>query len=188
MSLPAFISAINDHLAGSLPAGKGCRLYGLGQSILRKIGSEEQLMPCVMDNNGEYKYIGVDDLDTVALYHKCTSVSTQVKATNAVGDELGDLVDTYTNSIVIYLDRTKARISEYDLLLHIQSNMPTGFKAQPYKNNIVRLTGANMNSRAIFEREYKGTTTALPAEKVLFEINYTIESIFKKNCFDKCLF
>lgn len=185
MSVSTFIKQINEKLEPLFEKWTGSVLHGYTQSMIRKKGNEVELLPAVVDKNGEGKYVGPDDTNPVSLYHKLNNLNSTVR-NNGVGDSLGDILNTYQNSMVVFLDRKKTNLLPDELLLYIQANFPERLKIAPYKNITIKFTGVILNSRAVFEREFQGTAFKLPNEKTLFEINYTIESLFSKECFNKC--
>lgn len=185
MSVTSFIQEINKHLTPSFKKWTGTKLYGYTQLMLKKRGNEYDLLPAEVDKKGEGTYVGPDDTSPISLYHKLNNLNSSVRS-NGTGDSLGDQVNLYQNSMVVFVDRTKTGLLPDELLLHIQANFPEKLRIQPYKNITIKFTGVLLNSRAVFERDFQGSTFKLPNEKTLFEINYTIESMFDKNCFNNC--
>lgn len=180
-----FIYSINNQLRDLLEEWPGAALHGRAESITRTAGSEQETLPCLVGKNGELTYIGIDDVHPLIAYHKVNVIAPQVRTTG-YGDRLGDQVNTYQNSLIIYFDRKRIGLIPEDLILYIQSNFPEKITLEPFKNIIIRFTGAVLNARVVFNEEYEGASFFLPAEKSFFKINYSIESVFTKDCFKKC--
>ena len=87
---------------------------------------------------------------------------------------------------IVLLPESVTKIFPEELFLFLQANFPEEIRSNPYKKVFIRTTNVILNSQQIFSAEYAGSNFLLPAEKSLFQINYTIESTFKKDCFAKC--
>lgn len=180
MSLSKLIQEVNEPLIECLPDGV---VYGLAQSMVRKVGTELETLPAVVNHDGEGKYVGVDDDFGVIVYHK--SLSIVCREVKGHGD-FNDIVNTYTNCMIVYLDRKRLSIRADQLLLLIQAVFPSTIKLPPYKTVAIKFASVIMDDIAVFASEYKGTSFSLPAEKNIFQINYGIEATFSKNCFKDC--
>lgn len=184
MLLRKFIEDLNKKFEGVI---EGTKTYGLTQSIIRTAGSEQEMLPGVVDRDGEITYVGIDDIYPVIIYHRNAGLTTsRVTQRQGFGDEYSDVVNTYQMAMIIFIDHKKTKLYPEELFLFLQSNMPDALKSEPYKQITIRTTNVILNSQLVFQAEYAGTKFTLPAEKSLFQINYTIESIFKKECFAKC--
>jgi len=183
MLLRRFIDELNSNLSGVIP---GMKTYGLAQSIVRTVGSELELLPGVAGKDGEIKYVGIDDVEPVIIYHRNSGITTTRTARQGVGDGYSDLVNTYQMAMIVFIDHKKTKLYPEELFLFLQANMPDAIKSEPYKAIVIRTTNVILNSQLVFSAEYAGTAFKLPVEKSLFQINYVIESTFKKDCFAKC--
>lgn len=184
MPLNSFIHAINDHLRNQFP--KDAAFFGVCQSIPRIQGSVEEVLPGqVNQTTGEIKYVGVDDRNSLVAYHKLNGITVEpVNTRGGFGDEPSDTRNTYSLSMLVYHDMKKTGDTS-DLFLHLQNTFPQFMNAPPYKSVLLRITSVILNSGQLFAQEYKGTSFKLPATSVLFQLNYTIESSFKRGCFEK---
>jgi len=183
MLLRKSIGEINKSLSGIF---QGLKTYGLAQTAYRQSGDQQERFPQVVDLDGEGKYVGIDDTESVIVYHRITGLTTGRTNRQGYGDGHSDLINTYQMAMVVFHDQKKTKMFPEELFLFLQANFPEEIKSDPYKNIFIRTTTVNLNSQQIFSAEYAGTTFFLPAEKSLFQINYTIESTFKKDCFAKC--
>lgn len=179
------IQGINEELTKLFDKAK---IYGLANSVIRVKGTEQELLPGVIDHNGEVEYVGVDDTHHMVMYHKANSISSALSTVQrGFGDGGADQVNTYANSLIVFLDRKKVKKIPDEIYLYLQSVFPESLNIKPFKTVNIRFTNVILNSLQVYSAEYQGTPYKLPPEKNLFAINYTVESIFKKGCFDKCL-
>jgi len=182
MPLNDFVSAINDHFSGLVP---GIKVYGIARSIVRRTGTVVETLPGIVSYKGEIEYVGIDDVNSVRIYHKSVSIST-TQRNNGSGNNIGDIVNTYGMAMFVYLDRAKLNLDAEEFFLYLQANMPDNVKADPFAYISFRLTNVNLNPEQVFAAEYRGIEFSLPAEKTFFQVNYTIETVLKKQCFATC--
>lgn len=184
MLLREFIKKINQEFEGLIP---GIKTFGLAQSIVRTVGSEEELLPGVVGEKGEVTYVGIDDVDKVRIYHRSAGITTtRVTNRQGYGDDVSDFVNTYQMAMIVFVNNKATKLYPEELFLYLQSNIPPALKMEPYKTVFIRTTNVILNSQAVFRAEYAGTAFRLPEHLSLFQINYVIESTFKKECFAKC--
>jgi|SRR5688572_10343408 len=184
MLLRDFIKKINENFADLVPAIK---VFGLAQLVERTAGTERETLPGVVELGGEVKYVGPDDVDSVRIYHRNTSIvtsrSTQQKG---YGDEHADIVNTYQMLMIVYVNHKLSKLFPEELFLLLQANIPDAIKFSPYKKILLSTGNVIFNSQTVFNQEYIGASFKLPPEHNLFQINYNIETTFQKSCFDKC--
>lgn len=183
MFLRSFIKMLNDNLTEFIP---NLKTFGLAQSIVRTVGSEDELFPGVLNIEGEIEYPGINDVNQMQIYHKIAGVTTTRSTRQGTGDSANDIVNIYQMSIVGFVNTKISKLFPEELFLYIQSNIPDAAKIEPYKYVSIRTTNVILNSQLVFRAEYSGSRFVLPAEMSLFQINYVIESTFKKDCFVKC--
>ncbi len=175
------IETIIDTINSTLSLPQGSRVQGVAELVFK--GTEYS--PWLIDKNGEGKYAGFDNTLSVSIYHKINDVTVQA-GRNGFGDDLGDLVNTYNCTLVVYLNRKKTNLTPIELMLSIQNQFPSAMKIKPYQNIVIRFLKVILNSTQIWLQEYQGVAYNLPTDSNLFAINYQIESTFKKGCFINC--
>lgn len=178
--ISSVIDEINKGFKKLFETVAGVKIYGLAQTMLK----EGKLIPTIISLTGKEQYAGVDDAHPVIIYHKSNSIQTAIKA-GGKGDDPGPLVNTYSNSLIVYLNRKRLKLLPDELYLYLQAAMPSGFSMPPFEI-VIRQTTVILNSQQVWASEYQRDFT-LPPEANLFAVNYTVESSFKKNCFDKCI-
>lgn len=177
-----FIKKINQEFEKLVP---GIKTFGLAQSIVRTVGNEEELLPGIVGKDGEITYVGPDDVDPVRIYHRVAGLTTTT-GKQGYGDSHNDISNAYQMAMVVFLNNKATKLYPEELFLYLQSNIPDGLKVEPYKTVFIRTTNVILNSQVVFRAEYAGTAFKLPEHLSLFQINYVIESTFKKECFAKC--
>lgn len=152
-------------------------LYGIAESVKR--GTET--LPEI-----DEKYVGIDDIHPAIIYHRLNSMTSTIKQNTGYGRSAGDQANTYGMSMVVFLDRNKTGLYPDELLLLIQSNFPERLKLSPYVSVVTTFGSVQLKSSEVYSQEYTSDTYRLKSGQYLFKINYTIETVFSKGCFDKC--
>lgn len=187
MSNSKFISAINDQIQPLLKAFTGSRIYGLTQPISKPVGQDQfQTIPCIVDNSGEAKYVGVDDAALITIYHKSNTLTITEKANSGSGDVRAYTVYTYYNSMIVFIDRKRTGMLPDEFALLLQANLKDAIKIENFRAVVVRLQNIILNSQQVFATEYQNTEYRISPQFSLFAINYQIESTFDKRCFATC--
>lgn len=184
MALNNLIEHINKPFENFL---QGIKLYGLAEAVLRVRGALTETIPGIVGNDGEIKYVGPDDLQSMIIYHKVAALaSRESTAVRGVGDQPGAIQNAYSLSMFIWLDRKKTKLRPDELFLYIQANIPFKIEIDPYVQVFTRINSAVLNGQQVYDSEFKGVDYKLPAHQTMLQINYTIESTFKAKCFEKC--
>lgn len=173
-SLRDIISSLNETI--ELP--KGSAVYGVAELVSK----DDSTLPEI-----DGKFVGIDDKYPVIVYHRILSMSSKIDAKGGYGNAVGDVVNTYSMTMVVFLQHEKAGKYPDELILQIQANMPDTMRMPPYKNIKITFTGANLDSQSVWSQEYRtGTAYRLKSDQFLFKINYNIETTFSKGCFKEC--
>lgn len=173
-SIRDIISSLNELI--ELP--KGSELFGVAELVSRG----ESTLPEI---NG--KFVGIDDTYPVRIYHRVISMTSKVDPKGGYGNSAGDIINTYSVVMVVFLQHERSGKYPDELILHIQSNMPDMIRLIPYKNIRVIFTGAGLDSQSNWAQEYRtGDNYRLKSDQFLFKINYSIETTFSKGCFKEC--
>lgn len=184
MSLNKFIETINKPLEKLI---SGIKVFGLAEPISRTQGAVTEIIPGIVGNDGEIKYVGPDDLQTVIVYHKVSGIVTRLTNTlPGYGREFNGLQNAYGLSMIVWLDRKKTNLRPDELFLYIQANLTGKIDQEPYNQVLVNINSVILNGQQVYDSEFKGVENKLPANQTLMQINYTIESAFRVKCFEKC--
>lgn len=177
------LDLINEQLMGINPAEK---IYGQAQTVHRISGSETDELPGIIGADGEIKYVGIDDVESIIIYHKLNAGSI-IQQNNGRGDTVGDLQDTFSLSLITYWDRKKIKLMPDQMLLLIQARMPQEIRGiKDIKTIRIRPVNINLNTLQIFNTEYRSNIFRLPANIHLIQLNYNIETVFNPDCFREC--
>jgi len=159
-----------------LPAGSEAN--GIAELLLR----DDATIPVINE-----KYVGIDDVYPVRIYHRLNSMSSAIKAKTGYGRESGDHVNTYQLSMVVFIDRRKSRMYPDEFLLVLQANFPERLLLEPYSSIVTNFGSAVFDSQLVYRQEYVASETyRLKEDQFFFKINYSIETTFSKGCFKKC--
>lgn len=173
-SIRDIISSLNETI--ELP--KGSEVNGVAELVSR----DESTLPEI-----DGKFVGIDDIYPVRIYHRILSMSSKIVPGTGYGNEVGNISNTYSIAMVVFLQHERAKLYPDELLLFIQSNMPDRMKGQPYRDIKITFAGAQLDSQSTWIQEYRtGSEYRLKSDQFLFKINYSIETIFSKGCFKEC--
>ena len=151
--------------------------------------------PAVMDKNYEAQEITVDDAYPIIIYHKILSKAyvfdKNPTGPNQYGDGNRYVNETTQVKMVVYGKYATLKLTREQLEALITSNFPDNISPvsiQPLKldNMVVTLKGSDLNSARVWQEEYKGIPLYLAPEDILFSINYSIDTRFRKGCINIC--
>jgi hypothetical protein len=174
-SIRDIVNALNSSLTW-LPSGSEAN--GIAELLLR----EDVTIPVIND-----RYVGIDDVYPARIYHRLNSLNSSIKAGTGVGRSVGDNVNTYQLSMVVFLDKPKAHMYPDEFLLFAQANTPERLTIEPYKSVVIAFGSAAFDSLSVYRQEYISSDTyRLKEDQFFFKINYSIETTFSKGCFKRC--
>lgn len=159
-----------------LPSGS--EVNGIAELLLR----DDVTIPVIND-----RYVGIDDVYPVRIYHRLNSMTSAIKTGTGAGRSVGDQANTYQLSMVVFLDKPKSNMHPDEFLLLAQANTPERILIESYKSVVTTFVSAAFDSLAVYRQEYISSDTyKLKEDQFFFKINYSIETTFSKGCFKKC--
>jgi hypothetical protein len=151
---------------------------GIAELLLR----DDVTIPVIND-----RYVGIDDIYPVRIYHRLNSLTSGIKTGTGTGRSVGDNVNTYQISMVVFLDQPKACMYPDELLLFAQANTPERLTIEPFKSVVIAFGSTVFDSLSVYRQEYVASDTyRLKENQFFFKINYSIETTFSKGCFKQC--
>ena len=87
--------------------------------------------------------------------------------------------------MIVFLNRKRLAWTVDELFTYLQASIPNFFTLEPYKQIIFKINSAVLNDETVWAQEYS-ESYRLPPEHNLFQINYTVEAAFDKDCFINC--
>lgn len=141
----------------------------------------DQIIPSI-----DGKYIGIDDTYPMRVYHKINGMTSQLRAGSGYGDSVGDQVNTYQMSMIVFNDKKRTKLSSDQMVLMLQVNTPRRVASELFKSIRITYTNAILNDVQVFAQEYGSTDYRLKDGQSLIQINYTVEATYKEGCFAKC--
>lgn len=174
-SVRDIVNALNGSLTW-LPSGGEAN--GIAELLLR----DEVTIPVI----GE-KYVGIDDVFPVRIYHRLNSMTSAIKQGTGTGRFTGDHVNTFQMAMVVFLDYSKAKLYPDEFLIYAQGNIPERLALIPYKSVVIAFGSVVFDSQQVYKQEYISSDTyRLKEDQFFFKINYSIETTFSKGCFKTC--
>jgi hypothetical protein len=159
-----------------LPSGSEAN--GVAELLLR----DEVTIPMINE-----RYVGIDDVYPVRIYHRLNAMTSVIKPGTGIGRSAGDQSNTYQLSMVVFLDKPKSKMYPDEFLLLTQANTPERLSINPYKSIVTTFTSSAFDSLSVYKQEYISSDTyRLKEDQFFFKINYSIETTFSKGCFKTC--
>jgi len=167
------------------------KVIGLAQSLPKNSGERIQLLPSYVDHDGEAQYVGPEDDYDLIIYHRINNI-TIGKALNqrAFGDTRHLDAHVAKIALLVFGRRDRIKLTNDELAILLQAAMPEAatkeiLKELQFQAANINLTDIILNDLQVFQEEFQNVTYFLKPEQFLFKINYTIESAFLKECFEK---
>ncbi|HEV2352836.1 MAG TPA: hypothetical protein VGR89_01225, partial [Puia sp.] len=119
--LDTIVSLINQGLQVDSLSDKRfatAEIYGIAVGVARdKVkGSGRESIPCIYQDGGEARYIGIDDTAPLILYHKLVRSTTVAEtADRQFGDGQKRIKNSAFLYMVVYADRNRVRLSPDEL-------------------------------------------------------------------------
>lgn len=182
------IDLINNNLDG---IHENEIVLGIVQKLYRKNSDDSvDFIPGIVDDNGDAIYAGIDDINSLIIYHKINSANLSFLQRGGYGDTR-DNEDSIVCSCLAIWDIRKIKLQNADMLLLLRSRFPQEIKIENIEG-IKRIqiipNIATLNSKQIFDSEYSfNETYLLPFYINLIQINYTIFIKYDQQCIDKCI-
>lgn len=173
-SIHDIIKVVNSSLKGIIKNGVW---HGVASNVERNKVSQPEI---------DGKYAGIDDVHPLISYHKLISLTSSVERNKGYGDSPGSIKNTYSLAMVVFVNRKKCGAYQDDVFLSIQANLPEMIDSPPYKSVQLIMGRVDLDSETVYGQEYTNAKYKLQPEQYLFRINYTIETTFKKGCFNLC--
>lgn len=158
----------------------GFEVFGIATNGYRS--NQAIIYPVSFAKSGEGIYVGVEEIPVI-IYHKCNSLSTETVAP-AYGDGEGKKINRYNMHMVVFVDRKKTGNEPDELFLSLQKVFPANVTVEPYEKVTTNIKNVILNSQQVFNSEYRGISYFVKPEHALFQVDYTIESVYNPKCFN----
>jgi hypothetical protein len=157
------------------------------ENIARSIGrynSENQLQvfPVVLTDSFDFKDISIDDTFPLIVYHKILSNSYTQQTSDRNYQSKTDV------KMVVYGKVGRINLTPEQLEAVFSMNFPTILdKSGTNLDSIyIRLLSSEMDGQKVFNEEYSNIDYRLSENDILISFRYSIESAFRKGCFNIC--
>lgn len=181
------VKYLNTQLQAEFTANKfsPSQFVGLAITVKGENGTE----PLLADDFDNEKYVGVDDIYSLQVYHKLTSTD-HVKDPIQHGGKNNRLITTYQMQMIIAAKRDQIRMTGEELesifIKGLESKIPNS-EIQPLHLSRVSImpSGTDMNAFTVWRDEYQREFDLRP-NQILFRMKYTIEMAYDKSCIESC--
>ena len=148
-------------------------LFGVAEAVLVNEGEGfENVLPQIIDPNGECHDVLFDDANNVSLYHRLNSKSYVTSRIAGFGDTPQRSV-VYDMSMVVYGKRTAIDFMRLEhLCVEAIENVAIGEKT--IQTDVI---ATNFNRIAVFQSEYVGLPFPIQPDIFLFKINYKLTRV-----------
>lgn len=190
--LDSIVGLINDGITEKLSASKvTLSIKGISKQLPRTDADNTQI-PAYVDNFGHGTFSAIDDRYSVSIYHKCEGLTYQTEESLEFGDGQTFSRETAQMALLCFGDRTRLQMTQEWLASVVAAGFPYGvtksFKQTHTGLNAVAITITNVenDSQTVWAREFVNIAYALVPESILFQLNYTIETVYNKSCIELC--
>jgi hypothetical protein len=186
--LKEIVAFINNTL--ETKAFKDKRFIAGLHGIATMVEYQGAIVPCIINNDADGKYVGLDDSFSVQVYHKNNgTVSLVVTSSDQFGDGNPVITRRYNMSMMVMGKRKLLDLTPEQLETIIDASFPDQLPAQlrndfKLNNCSIGFSGTDHNSSTLLKREYGQPDKKYDLEMIIFEMKYTIECIYKKSCID----
>lgn len=163
-SISKIICDINSSLSGVI---KGSDFFGITKTTER----EGKSLPINDD-----RVVIFDDSYGLIGYHKVNEI--RANYSHGFGDKR-KVTNVFNCALVVFNNKTRTKICDTDIALIIQAALTNNSSYRISPLNII------LNSKVVYDNEYRGNDFRLNENQSLLQINYQIEVVYN-NCFEIC--
>jgi hypothetical protein len=181
------IRLINAGLCG---LHKSEKILGITQSVWRLSGDDKvDYLPGVVDYNGEVEYAGIDDINSIIIYHKENAAQLSFSRNNVGYGDARENEDVISFNLISAWDTRQIKMQRSDMLLMLRSRIPQGIAGiKDIHKIVITPTGALLNTKQIFDSEYKTQSVyLLPNFINIIQLNYNIQFKYNPQCIERCI-
>jgi hypothetical protein len=164
-------------------------VIGIAQRVYRVSSSGSiEYMPGIVNMDGEAIYAGLDDIQSLIIYHKTNTANLSLNPRIGYGDsKISE--DNILCSLIACWDTRKMPLQSADLLLLLRARFPQEIKGIDQISQILIFpSSAILNTKQIFDSEYTVQEGyLLPIYMNFIQINYTILIKYDQQCINKCI-
>ena len=183
--LKEIINKVNNSLKANAINDKRfatARIEGIARSIGRLVDNKVEVFPVVLTDNFEFKDVSIDDTYPLIIYHKILSNTYQQK------DNDRNYICKTDVKMVVYGKVGKLNLTSEQLEAVIAMNFPTIIDKDGtgVDSIFIRLSSSEMDGQKVFNEEYSNIEYRLSENDILLSFRYSIETNFRKGCFNIC--
>ncbi|MDR1595286.1 MAG: hypothetical protein LBS43_12520 [Prevotellaceae bacterium] len=142
----------------------GAKFFGVAEPIVRLVDEGEEWFPVVIDNDGEDRYVFIDDDYPLGIYHHIIGKTYIPAVKNSYGDSQAFTVQADMKLICWGL-RNQVRTTADRIESFIYASLPE--VAVPVRSSFDR--------SLVFSNEFRGVQFFLPEVAFLFSVDYYLK-------------
>jgi hypothetical protein len=158
------------------------RIEGIARSVGRLVDNKVEVFPVVLSDSFELNDISIDDTYPLIVYHKLLNNAYQQK------DNDRNYICKTDVKMVVYGKINKLNLTSEQLEAVIAMNFPTILDKDgtAVDSIFIRLNSSEMDGQKVFNEEYSNIDYRLCENDILLSFRYSIETNFRKGCFNIC--
>jgi hypothetical protein len=165
------------------------KLIGITTVLARPSDNGFEMLPAECDLNGNYSTVEPNDKFNIIIYHKVIS-NNYIREKKAYGDIYVFRAQTEMQLAVI-ADSRKVKLSAEQIEPLIVYGLPLRLsdaimQETGFASSLITPLSSNMDKVMVFRQEYPSTKYFLKPFHHFFSVRYRIETVFDKNCIDRC--
>lgn len=184
------VSYINTRLK-ALQFGAGRFQKGIFSGIAELLETDEgEAKPGLVENDGDARYIGIDDTYPIQVYHRVIRPGAEWNVESDFGD-LRNIVETTNMLMVVIGDRNRLKLTAEDIKTGIVAALP--LEIPDSELNSLGLKSANIipgefnwNKYEVYRSEFNLRDPALKTNTIMFSLSYQIETVYGQSCYTLC--
>jgi hypothetical protein len=177
---------LNEEIKKSLSDARfnGSQFSGITQLVAK---ADSTVKPCIVDHEGEGTDLTVDDVYPVQVYHRNYGGTFKPNPATGFGDGNTAKNQVTNMGCIVIGQRKKIKLTPEDLLVLVAASFPAELpKAKRAElkltKSAITITNIDINSLAVFKREYQFKDNVLDPSIIMLELKYQIECGFEKDC------
>jgi hypothetical protein len=150
------------------------RFFGVAEPVIRLVDEGEEWFPAVIDNEGEDRYVFVDDDYPLGIYHRIAGKAYIPASKSTYGDTQALTVQA-NMKLVCWGLRNRVRTTADRIESFIYASLPA----------IATPVSSSFDRSLVFGNEFRGVQFFLPEVAFLFSIDYYLRyTPARRECID----
>jgi len=180
------VCKINDALSKTVL--KNGLIEGIAYQVTKKTDTGDQLFPAIYGGGLVERYIGIDDANSIIVYHR------QIRNSYTKNQLIPNRYRQSTQmAMIVYAKKELLQVQTPDALESlIITTFPTRYQSHELSELSglddvnISITGSEMNPATVFAGEYRNVPFRLSADEIYFAVSYLLDLQFDNSCINIC--